>query len=69
MSLIDISKEDFSISVAIITHDFSGFSGSQLVALEIANYHASRGHYVTVRAERNSDLLLPYLHDKVSIAR
>ena len=70
MNSIDTSKNDFSIvSVAIITHDFSGFSGSQLVALEIANYHASLGHHVAIRAERNSDFLLPYLNENVSIAR
>ncbi len=43
MSRIDTSKKDSSVSVAIITHDFSAFSESQVVTLVIANYHVHVG--------------------------
>jgi hypothetical protein len=52
----------------IIINDFTGFNGSQIVCLEIANYLAVRDHHVTIRAERHSQLLSPYLHKNVVIA-
>lgn len=58
----------FSMRVAIITNDFSGFTGSEIVALEAANYFSERGDKVTVRAERRSDALKPYLHPSAEIA-
>lgn len=54
---------------AVITNDFSGFTGSEVVALEAANYFAKNGYHVTVRAERISDALVPYMHSSVVIAR
>ncbi|MBC8719035.1 hypothetical protein [Ochrobactrum sp. Marseille-Q0166] len=54
--------------IAIINHDFSGFTGSEIVTMEVANYFASRGDEVVIRAERFSDLFEKYLHDRVSIS-
>ena len=56
------------MKVAVITHDFSGFSGSEIVALEVANYFGSRGDQVTVRAERHSEALKPHLKGDIEIA-
>ncbi|MCL7998004.1 glycosyltransferase [Brucella sp. 21LCYQ03] len=56
------------LKVAVITHDFSGFTGSEIVALEIANYFAERGNDVVIRAERYSDLIYPHLHERVSVS-
>ncbi|MDR6431990.1 hypothetical protein [Brucella pseudogrignonensis] len=56
------------LKVAVITHDFSGFTGSEIVALEIANYFAERGNEVVIRAERYSDVLEPHLHERVSVS-
>lgn len=57
------------MKIAIITHDFTGFTGSEIVALEIANYFAAKDNQVTIRAERNSEALRPHLHTKVEIAQ
>ncbi|MFC0280993.1 hypothetical protein ACFOHK_16195 [Falsigemmobacter intermedius] len=54
--------------VAVINHDFSGFTGSEIVTLEIANYFSSRGCQVVIRAERYSDVYLPYLAKNVTIS-
>jgi len=54
--------------IAVINHDFSGFSGSEIVTLEIANYFASKGDNVVIRAERFSDVLVPHLHERVKIS-
>lgn len=58
----------FPSTVLVVTHDFSGFTGSEIVALEVANFFAANGSVVTVRAERNSSLLKPYLHPGIAIA-
>lgn len=57
------------MKVAIITNDFSGFTGSEIVALEVANYFAEKGHKVVIRAERHSNALRPHLNAKVKIAK
>lgn len=54
--------------VAVINHDFSGFTGSEIVTLEVANYFSSRGCQVVIRAERYSDIYLPYLAENVTIS-
>ena len=54
--------------VAIITSDFSGFTGSEIVAMEVANYFAEKGNKVVIRAERHSNALRSYLNVKVKIA-
>lgn len=59
---------EWLLKVAIITHDFSGFSGSEIVALEVANYFAARGNEVVIRAERYSDILKPHLCERVIIS-
>ncbi len=56
------------LKIAIINHDFCGFSGSEIVTLEIANYFASRGGNVVIRAERFSDVFKPNLHERVSVS-
>lgn len=56
------------LQIAIINHDFSGFSGSEIVTLEVANYFALRGGNVVIRAERFSDILTPYLHERVRVS-
>jgi hypothetical protein len=56
------------MKVAVITQDFSGFSGSEIIAMEVANYFARRGNAVTIRAERYSDALRPFLSESARIA-
>lgn len=53
---------------ALITHDFSEFGGSTIVVLEIANYLSAIGYLVTIRAERFSSALKPYLNENISVS-
>lgn len=63
--MCDYQMKIIKYKIAIIAHDFSGFTGSELVTLEIANYFGEQGHDVTIRAERYSQQLIPYLHRNV----
>lgn len=57
------------LKVAIITNNFSSFGGSEIVALEVANYFAEKGNEVVIRSELYSEIFSPYLHPGVRLSR